>query len=229
MTRMLRPRRSEALAGQRGRVPGRPCARGLRWRRARSPRSRRRPRGPARSTPTHGADHRRLGGLGALSARHLIGPRRPPPALGRPPGAKAPGAKELKKELTALGAAVKIAAATVSDRDQVRPDRLDPQEHPLGAVIHAAGALEDATIEALGPGRSTASRPRPPPRKHLPSSAPASTSRPSSSSPRPPAPSALPARATTPRQATSTRLHKAPQRACPRPRSPGPVAAREAR
>ena len=94
-----------------------------------------------------------LGGLGALSARHLVaahGARHL--LLASRSGPKAKGAKELEAELTALGAKVKVVACDVSERDQVESLVASiPAKHPLGAVIHAAGALEDATVEALGP------------------------------------------------------------------------------
>src|ERR671935_135993 len=47
---------------------------------------------------------------------------------------------------------VRVAACDVADADAVR-DVLDsiPAEHPLTAVIHAAGVLDDATITTLTP------------------------------------------------------------------------------
>ena len=46
---------------------------------------------------------------------------------------------------------MKIAACDVAERAELE-EVLDslPKERPLGAVVHAAGALGDATIEALG-------------------------------------------------------------------------------
>jgi acyl transferase domain-containing protein/D-arabinose 1-dehydrogenase-like Zn-dependent alcohol dehydrogenase/acyl carrier protein len=92
-------------------------------------------------------------GLGSLTARHLVeahGARHL--LLVSRSGAKAKGAKELKAELTARGAKVKFAACDVSDRAQLQELLAKlPKKHPLGAVVHAAGVLDDATIEALGP------------------------------------------------------------------------------
>jgi polyketide synthase 12 len=93
------------------------------------------------------------GGLGSLAARHLVeahGARHL--LLASRSGPKAKGVKQLKKELEELGAKVKIATCDVSDRAQLEAllDKL-PKKHPLGAVVHAAGVLADATIGALGP------------------------------------------------------------------------------
>ncbi|MGC1851756.1 MAG: SDR family NAD(P)-dependent oxidoreductase, partial [Solirubrobacterales bacterium] len=62
----------------------------------------------------------------------------------------ASGAAELRAELEELGAEVTIAACDVSDRKAL--EKLlgsIPDEHLLGAVIHCAGALADATVETL--------------------------------------------------------------------------------
>ncbi|HWI95919.1 MAG TPA: beta-ketoacyl reductase, partial [Solirubrobacterales bacterium] len=57
-------------------------------------------------------------------------------------------------ELQDLGAEVTIAACDVADKGQLEELLAAiPDEHPLGAVIHAAGALDDATIESLSPER----------------------------------------------------------------------------
>jgi NAD(P)-dependent dehydrogenase (short-subunit alcohol dehydrogenase family)/acyl carrier protein len=94
------------------------------------------------------------GTLGALTARHLVtrhGLRHLLLASRR--GLDAPGAAELRAELVALGADVTIAACDTTD-----PARLAellatvPAAHPLTAVVHTAGALDDATISALRPG-----------------------------------------------------------------------------
>jgi acyl carrier protein len=65
-------------------------------------------------------------------------------------GLGAGGAEELLAELTGLGATVSVVACDVSDREQLRVllDGVD-REHPLTAVIHAAGVLDDATIGSL--------------------------------------------------------------------------------
>jgi 5-hydroxydodecatetraenal polyketide synthase CpkA len=83
------------------------------------------------------------GGLGALLARHLVtehGVRRL--LLVSRSGPDAPGAAEL----STLDAEITIAAADVTDRDAMA--RL-LAEHPLTAVVHAAGVLADATVESL--------------------------------------------------------------------------------
>jgi len=91
------------------------------------------------------------GGLGALLARHLAAERgvRHLLLVGRR-GPKADGAAELREELTELGAEVEIAACDVSDRKALA-ELLGsiPEQHPLGAVIHAAGVVDDGTIERL--------------------------------------------------------------------------------
>ena len=91
------------------------------------------------------------GGIGGLLARHLVqvhGARRLLLASRR--GGQAERACELQGELEALGAEVTIVACDVAEREQVR-SLLDaiPPEHPLGAVIHAAGVLQDGLIESL--------------------------------------------------------------------------------
>ncbi|HEY8810013.1 MAG TPA: SDR family NAD(P)-dependent oxidoreductase, partial [Solirubrobacterales bacterium] len=91
------------------------------------------------------------GGLGALIARHLVnvhGARHL--LLVSRSGLGAKGAGELEAELTGLGAAVTIAACDVSDAEQMKA-LLEgvPGEHSLGAVVHAAGVVGDATIESI--------------------------------------------------------------------------------
>jgi len=91
------------------------------------------------------------GGLGALFARHLVtehGARHL--LLANRGGPETEGAPALKTELEELGAEVTIVACDVGDRDQL--EKLIgsiPEERPLGAVIHAAGALSDGVIEGL--------------------------------------------------------------------------------
>jgi acyl transferase domain-containing protein/acyl carrier protein len=95
------------------------------------------------------------GGLGALLARHLIsqhGVRSLVLASRR--GAEAPGALDLQAELNASGARVVLAACDVSDREEI--ERLlatVPATEPLGAVVHAAGVLDDGVISNLTPDR----------------------------------------------------------------------------
>ncbi|WP_344153040.1 type I polyketide synthase, partial [Streptomyces polychromogenes] len=95
------------------------------------------------------------GGTGALGARisrslatagadHLL--------LTSRRGADAPGARELADELTALGARVTVAACDAAEAQALR-ELLGslPADQPLTAVVHAAGVLDDAVIEALTP------------------------------------------------------------------------------
>ncbi len=93
------------------------------------------------------------GGLGALMARHLVehdGVR--DLVLVSRGGPAAEGAQELRAELAALGAEVRIAACDVSDRDQLAA-LLDSIEGRLGTVVHAAGVLDDGVVESLTEAR----------------------------------------------------------------------------
>ncbi|MBB1160327.1 SDR family NAD(P)-dependent oxidoreductase, partial [Amycolatopsis sp. DR6-1] len=103
------------------------------------------------------------GGLGRLIARHLVtehGVRHLLLASRR--GMAAPGADELAAELGRWGARVTMAACDVANPDEVaRLLASVPEDHPLGAVVHAAGALDDGVLEALDPSRMAAvSRPK---------------------------------------------------------------------
>ncbi|WSY86924.1 SDR family NAD(P)-dependent oxidoreductase [Streptomyces sp. NBC_00876] len=91
------------------------------------------------------------GGLGALVARHLVAEHGVRHLLlaGRR-GDQAPGATELRAELVELGASVTLAACDVADRDAVAAllAGVDPV-HPLRAIVHAAGVLDDAMVTSL--------------------------------------------------------------------------------
>ncbi|MER0241288.1 SDR family NAD(P)-dependent oxidoreductase [Streptomyces sp. HSW2009] len=91
------------------------------------------------------------GGLGALVARHLVAVRgvRHLLLVSRR-GAATPGVRELTAELAAHGARVAVAAADVADQEALSKllDAL-PAEHPLTAVIHAAGTVDDGTVDGL--------------------------------------------------------------------------------
>ncbi|MFJ2348263.1 type I polyketide synthase, partial [Streptomyces antimycoticus] len=95
------------------------------------------------------------GTLGGQLARHLVterGARRL--LLTSRRGAEAAGAAELAAELGALGAEVIWAACDAADRDALAGLLADiPADHPLTAVIHAAGVLDDGIIESLTPER----------------------------------------------------------------------------
>ncbi|MBZ4322077.1 type I polyketide synthase, partial [Streptomyces huiliensis] len=98
------------------------------------------------------------GALGALVARHLAerhGVRRLL-LLGRR-GPDADGVKELTAGLEALGAHVDVRACDVSDRAALA-DALAtvPAGHPLTAVVHAAGVVDDAVVPALTAERAAA-------------------------------------------------------------------------
>jgi len=93
------------------------------------------------------------GGLGALLARHLVaehGVRSLVLTSRRGPAAE--GAAQLAAELESAGARVSIVACDVADRDAVR-ELLEgmPAELPLGAVVHAAGTLDNGVIGSLTP------------------------------------------------------------------------------
>ncbi|MGW7449386.1 SDR family NAD(P)-dependent oxidoreductase, partial [Kitasatospora sp. NPDC054795] len=95
------------------------------------------------------------GTLGRLLARHLVvahGARHLLLAGRR--GGSADGMPELVRELTGLGASVTVAACDVADRAALTALLGSvPAAHPLTAVVHAAGVLDDATIAGLTPDR----------------------------------------------------------------------------
>ncbi|MBD2892215.1 hypothetical protein amrb99_11250 [Actinomadura sp. RB99] len=95
------------------------------------------------------------GTLGGLVARHLVrehGVRRLV-LVGRR-GLAAAGATELYAELREAGAEVTVAAADAADREALAEViAAIPAGHPLTAVVHAAGVLDDALLDDLGPSR----------------------------------------------------------------------------
>ncbi len=95
------------------------------------------------------------GTLGGLVARHLVTEHQVRHLLlASRSGATAPGAAELTAELTALGASVTIAACDAADREALRELlAIIPAQHPLSAVVHTAGVLDDGVIDSLSPER----------------------------------------------------------------------------
>ncbi|WP_420894672.1 SDR family NAD(P)-dependent oxidoreductase [Streptomyces alboflavus] len=118
--------------------------------------------GPDSSVLVTGAS----GALGGLVARHLVGSH----GVGRlvlasRRGIAAEGAEDLRDELVALGAEVTYAACDVSDRDALAALLA---EHPVTAVVHTAGVLDDGTIGSLTPVQvDTVFRPKVDAARHL--------------------------------------------------------------
>ncbi|MFF9352724.1 SDR family NAD(P)-dependent oxidoreductase, partial [Streptomyces sp. NPDC014734] len=94
------------------------------------------------------------GALGAQVARWLARNGAEHLLLTSRRGPDAPGAAELREELTGLGAEVTVAACDVADRKAVE-SLLDavPADRPLTAVVHTAGVLDDGVLDALTPRR----------------------------------------------------------------------------
>ncbi|MFF0849229.1 SDR family NAD(P)-dependent oxidoreductase [Streptomyces olivaceus] len=103
------------------------------------------------------------GTLGGLVARHLAASHGVARLLlVSRSGMAADGAPELAAELAGLGAAVSVEACDTGDREALaRVLATIPDEHPLTAVVHAAGTLDDATVPHLARERlGTVLRPK---------------------------------------------------------------------
>jgi len=89
------------------------------------------------------------GGLGSLLSRHLVnrhGARHL--LLISRSGVDAPGARQLREDLAAAGAEVRIVACDVADRGKLAPV-VASAVPPVSAVVHAAGVVDDAVFDAL--------------------------------------------------------------------------------
>jgi NADPH:quinone reductase-like Zn-dependent oxidoreductase/acyl carrier protein len=94
------------------------------------------------------------GALGGLIARHLVHAHgaRHLLLVGRRTDTEA--ARALRHELSAAGAKVGLAAVDVGDRDAVGSLLAGiPVDHPLGAVVHAAGTVDNGVLRSLTPAQ----------------------------------------------------------------------------
>jgi NADPH:quinone reductase-like Zn-dependent oxidoreductase len=95
------------------------------------------------------------GMLGGLIAKRLAGEHGVRSiVLASREGHDAPGVRELMASLRSLGSNVSVVKCDIAERGQV-VELLGqiPAEHPLTAVIHAAGTLDDGVVQSLDPLR----------------------------------------------------------------------------
>ncbi len=95
------------------------------------------------------------GMAGSALARHVVANHgaRNLLLIGRR-GPDAPGAAELVADLRAAGAMVSLVACDAADREALAKALAEvPVQHPLSAVVHAAGVLDDAVVTSLTPER----------------------------------------------------------------------------
>ncbi|MFF5257264.1 SDR family NAD(P)-dependent oxidoreductase [Streptomyces leeuwenhoekii] len=102
------------------------------------------------------------GALGAHAARWLAEAGAEHLVLAGRRGERAPGARRLRQDLEAAGAAVTIVACDLADRPAVAHLLATlPDGPPLTAVVHTAGVVDDGVVDALDPERlATVLRPK---------------------------------------------------------------------
>jgi acyl transferase domain-containing protein/NADPH:quinone reductase-like Zn-dependent oxidoreductase/NAD(P)-dependent dehydrogenase (short-subunit alcohol dehydrogenase family)/acyl carrier protein len=90
------------------------------------------------------------GALGGLVARHLAAQGARHLLLLSRSGLDSEGARRLRAELAEAGCDARIVACDAADRHQLEAALATvPKEHPLTAVIHAAGVVDDGAIDSL--------------------------------------------------------------------------------